>query len=86
MLFSYIKLIIVELRDGGSFGKPSGGPSLSVFVKGFDTSKQEDAVSSYLFFLTLSLAISYQQPSNYLFPFREIVDQRLPPRTFLQMW
>ena len=35
-------------RDGGSFGKPSGGPSLSVFVKGFDSSQQEDAIRSSL--------------------------------------
>jgi len=35
-------------RDGGSFGKPSGGPSLSVFVKGFDTSQQEDSIKSSL--------------------------------------
>jgi nucleolin len=32
-------------RDGGSFGKPSGGPSLSVFVKGFDTSQQRDDIN-----------------------------------------
>ena len=54
----------MELRDGGSFGKPSGGPSLSVFVKGFDTSQSEDAVS-YLFCLTPSLAFLCHQPSNY---------------------
>uniref|UniRef100_A0A8I6YMY4 RRM domain-containing protein n=1 Tax=Hordeum vulgare subsp. vulgare TaxID=112509 RepID=A0A8I6YMY4_HORVV len=38
----------LRTRDGGSFGKPSGGPSLSVFVKGFDSSQQEDAIRSSL--------------------------------------
>uniref|UniRef100_A0A453RW58 RRM domain-containing protein n=1 Tax=Aegilops tauschii subsp. strangulata TaxID=200361 RepID=A0A453RW58_AEGTS len=39
---------LCDCRDGGSFGKPSGGPSLSVFVKGFDSSQQEDAIRSSL--------------------------------------